>query len=515
MQMPRPVYLARLRRAFLLRVHPDRFRNHSATVRDNQANLVKALAERMSQTDFSTWQQSGGRDTTKLSSLSRPSGSQDFSYVVERRDGSLLRASLRLSDSVETILASMAKVLKSSGAASLPAPPKEQEQPQSRGQRDFRQTSSSQNNQSSPFQYAGQGQDVDPRFNLVSNRGRDFASFLSTLDTDQVEYRKASRMDAQAAALETRRVYQFQAVDATSLGWSSHSVAMLLHQLTAMYEEHAEKFHVSSFYPVRLLFTPDDFHEALDVYAGTLRLNPGSTPIQWLESLQLVTTESLDAIQHHRDSVMEMTKVVQGSLGVKMKKGYSCSSREYYHFLQSICSTNNVDEHDDDETDDNNKNDSKPIHSLVLEPILATVEGSQACRRPIVTKEGSIRLGAGMDPDTVMQAVARLAAPARSQLSQEKEDRQRCKEAMQLVQWQFGLQKVYRTGIVSHDQFLQCLARISLALSQAHDNDMDNNVTKMKRRLTGNSLGIAGSGHFCHLADDGSVVIPHDWTGDT
>jgi hypothetical protein len=494
--MPRPVYLARIRRAFLLRVHPDRFRNHSATVRNNQANLVKALAERMSQTDFSTWQQSGGRDITKLSSLSQPSGSQDFSYVVERRDGSLLRASLRLSDTVDSILASMAKVLKSSGAASLPAPPKEQEQPQLLSQRDFRPTSSSsQNNkQSSPF-----GQDVDPRFNVVSNRGRDFASFLSTLDIDQVEYRKASRMDAQAAALLTRRVYQFQAVDATSLGWSSHSVAMLLHQLTAMYEEHHEKFHVTSFYPVRLLFTPDDFHEALDVYAGTLRLNPGSTPIQWLESLQLVTVDSLEAIQHHRDSVMEMTKVVQGALGVKLKKGYSCSSREYYHFLQSI---NNMELANDD------KDSAIQIHSLVLEPILATVEGSAACRRPIVTKEGSIRLGAGMDPATVVQAVAKLAGPARSQLSQEKEDRQRCKEAMQQVQWQFGLQKVYRTGIVSHDQFLQCLTRISSSLSQQQNFD-----DGMKRRLTGNSLGIAGSGHFCHLADDGSVVVPHDWTG--
>jgi hypothetical protein len=463
----------------------------------------------MSNPDFTTWQQSGGRDTTHQSSLSRPSGSQDFSYVVERRDGSLLRASLRLSDSVDTILASMAKVLKSSGAASLPAPPKEQVQPRS-SQKDVRQTSSSQqnNNQSSPFQRHGHDdhQDVDPRFNVVSNRGRDFASFLSALDTDQVEYRKASRMDAQAAALETRRVYQFQAVDATSLGWSSSSVAMLLHQLSALYEEHAEKLHVASFYPVRLLFTPDDFHEALDVYAGTLRLNPGSTPIQWLESLQLVTMDTLGEIQHHRDSVMEMTKLVQGSLGVKMKKGFSCSSREYYHFLESICPTNN--ETNNDESD--NKDISIPIHSLVLEPILATVEGSQACRRPIVTKEGSIRLGAGMDPGTVVQAVARLAGPARSQLSQEKEERQRRKEAMHLVQWQFGLQKVYRTGIVSHDQFMQCLDRI-LSLSQ-HDHDIDNDVTKMKRRLTGNSLGIAGSGHFCHLADDGSVVIPHDWT---
>ena len=33
----------------------------------------------------------------------------------------------------------------------------------------------------------------------------------------------------------------------------------------------------------------------------------------------------------------------------------------------------------------------------------------------------------------------------------------------------------------------------------------------LQRTLAGNSLGIAASGHFCHLGDDGSLVIPHDW----
>lgn len=539
--MPRSVYLARLRRAFLLRVHPDRFRNHSATVRNNQANLVKALADRMSQTDFLHWQQLGGRDAnsnavSSISSLSFNNASQNLSYVVERRDGSLLRASLRLGDSVDTILASMAQVLKSSGAASLPTPPKEQLQPQPHVQTDFRQTSSAQN-------FYNQGQGVDPRFNVVSNRGRDFASFLSTLDAadadadadgnntnntnnnndNSVEYRRACRMDAVAAALEARRVYQFQAIDATSLGWSSSSVAMLLRQLRALHEEHNDKFHVSSFYPVRLLFTPDDFHETLDVYAGTLRLQPASTPIQWLESLQLVTLEKVKEIQHKRKSVMDMTKLVQGALGLKVKKGFSCSSREYYHFLKSICPTVTDDDTDDKDTNDD---DSMPANSLVLEPIVATVEGSEACRRPIVTKEGSIRLGAGMDSFTVVQAVTRLMGPARLQLAQQKVQLDREKDAVHQAKWQFGLQKVYRTGIVSHDEFVQCLVRIlstqqsvksnSNSNSSEHDNNgSDSNASyvarEVKRRLTGNSLGIAGSGHFCHLADDGSVVIPHDW----
>ena len=37
------LYVSRLRRAFLLQVHPDRFRSHSDAVRKQQANLVQGL----------------------------------------------------------------------------------------------------------------------------------------------------------------------------------------------------------------------------------------------------------------------------------------------------------------------------------------------------------------------------------------------------------------------------------------------------------------------------------------
>lgn len=35
---------------------------------------------------------------------------------------------------------------------------------------------------------------------------------------------------------------------------------------------------------------------------------------------------------------------------------------------------------------------------------------------------------------------------------------------------------------------------------------------QLKMSLSGNALGVAGSGQFCHLGDEGAVVIPHDWS---
>lgn len=46
------VYISRLRRAFLLRVHPDRFRSRSEEVRKEQAKLVQVLSDRLGEHDF-------------------------------------------------------------------------------------------------------------------------------------------------------------------------------------------------------------------------------------------------------------------------------------------------------------------------------------------------------------------------------------------------------------------------------------------------------------------------------
>jgi len=48
----RATYVSRLRRAFLLRAHPDRFRQRSQSVRKKQADLIQAISERFSCMDF-------------------------------------------------------------------------------------------------------------------------------------------------------------------------------------------------------------------------------------------------------------------------------------------------------------------------------------------------------------------------------------------------------------------------------------------------------------------------------
>ena len=45
-------YISRLRRAFLLRVHPDRVRAQSEHVRREQAVLVQMLSDRLGEQDF-------------------------------------------------------------------------------------------------------------------------------------------------------------------------------------------------------------------------------------------------------------------------------------------------------------------------------------------------------------------------------------------------------------------------------------------------------------------------------
>jgi hypothetical protein len=51
-KLPLSVYISRLRRAFLLRVHPDRFRLRSDAVRKENATLLQSLSDRLGEHDF-------------------------------------------------------------------------------------------------------------------------------------------------------------------------------------------------------------------------------------------------------------------------------------------------------------------------------------------------------------------------------------------------------------------------------------------------------------------------------
>lgn len=316
--LSRSVYISRLRRAFLLKIHPDRFRNHSANTRSKQASLVKALTDRLSQPDFIEWQQQRNHTNNNYHHYSFSSSyNNQYPYIVERKDGTYMKTSIELNESVEHILHSIKRTLQKSGIASssLPVLPNDDggggfAQPVT-GAPQFAQQPNGyagdtafNNNRSTSWQQHNHPI-IDHRYNVQSNHGRDLFHFLQTLSTEsmknEIQQRRLYRMDAQSAAMEVRRVYQFQSVDATTLGWSSESVAVLLNQLLAFYEEHSNKFNVSktkkkkqqtqnsssssssSFYPATLLFTNDDHRNVLDIYGGVLRLNPAMTPLQWLE----------------------------------------------------------------------------------------------------------------------------------------------------------------------------------------------------------------------------------------
>ena len=61
MRQSQSKYISHLRKAFLLRVHPDRFRLHSEEVRKKQADIVQAIGSRMELADFTAYTHTSSR----------------------------------------------------------------------------------------------------------------------------------------------------------------------------------------------------------------------------------------------------------------------------------------------------------------------------------------------------------------------------------------------------------------------------------------------------------------------
>ena len=498
-------YVSRLRRAFLLNAHPDRFGSHSSKIRLDQGKLLQAIGERMAATDFVAY------------SANEPCTS-DFShhsfkllnYVLERRDGSLARHTIDLNATAENVLASMRKALEESAIVKLPPPPPKKATGAKEEWTDFNGNRPKSGRAAMEFDRiqgiimaAAQQQkssslrrQVNHRFDVNSARGKDLAGFLEFCwDATLVEQCRSQRMDATVAALVARRAYKFSAIDGTNLKWSSSSLQKCLQSLTSLWHEHHDKFHVKSFYPLRLELTSSELSEHLDVYSGVLRLNPACTKLQWLETLQLVTGQQLETLKCNQDILKNATVEVQHALGVKIKRGHSCRPREYHYFVTSLAASTQ---------ESHQECVSSSSSALSLERPLVTVETSSACRRPKVTRGGSIRLGSQMSAEIVHEAISRLSDKARRHKEQQATKRQECRGLMNQAQWQLGLNKVYQVGnTVTTQQVADSILRLLSAETAVRE--------LMKNRLAGNSLGIAGSGQFCHLGDDGSLVIPWDW----
>jgi len=406
---------------------------------------------------------------------------------------------------VAGILEDMTNALEASGAAKMSPPPPVPSSSTTQS------SSSSQNGTNQNFHWARpasrdgtmpQQRSIDHRYDVNSNRGRDLHVFLSSITPSHIEQRRASRMDASAAALVARRLFSFQSIDGISLGWSSESFAVLLSSLIRLHEEHHSRFRVQSFYPLRLVFSSDEFRvQSLDTYGGNLYLHPASTHLQWLESLQEVTDDLLEEFSSNRRVMKERASHLQDKLGIKLQKGLSCSSMEYFLFLDNI-----VGPHFPSTTmttkDAASSSQLVPFHSsshVEGERVRLVVETPAACRRAKVTKEGTIRIPSNIGGTELSAAVSKFLAEARERLQEEKLQQERCRQAIHHIQWELGVQKIFRTGVVQHDDFLGALSRM-----------MDQS-SELGRKLAGYSLGIAGRGQFCSIADDGSLIVPHNW----
>eukprot|EP00934_Nitzschia_sp_Nitz4_P009280 Nitzschia sp. Nitz4//scaffold44_size153857//69347//70879//NITZ4_002722-RA/size153857-processed-gene-0.102-mRNA-1//-1//CDS//3329552160//9270//frame0 len=490
--LSRSVYVAQLRRAFLLRAHPDRFRNFDEDVRRGQATLLQALGDRFNSRDFQEYTSNFSPRGDSFGSMTKPK--QSVPYVLEKQDGSLLQRTIQLNDSVENVLKHLVDALQLSGAASLPPPPPAPEGGSGRANAHGRSMHGRDPHDMAwapdPSSY-GSTSNINHQFDINTNRGRDLKAFLDNLLPEEVEMQRAARMEAMALATVARRLYSFQAIDGISaMEWSSDSFAFLLRSFIRLHEEYsATHFTVQSFYPLRLVFCHDSMHSQVDTFGGVLYLHPAATQVQVLETLRDVTEERLQEFEVNRERATKNTSILQNDLGVRLTKGYSCSSYEYHSFLercanQVLESTLTVKQEEED-----GSSVQRVETGLALERIRVTVEAPETIRRAKLTREGHIRVDAGMNIPDLRLAILRFSEAARRRMEDERQAQQKCSEVIQEVQWALGLQR-----------FLSSLTRIMEHQAELRD------------LLAGHSLEIAGEGQFCHIGDDGSVVVPHNWT---
>ncbi len=419
-------------------------------------------------------------------------------YALEKRDGSLLHRTLDLNASVETILQDLAKALESSGAAKFQPPP-----PQPKTSEPHKA-----NNESMDWiKYnPGDHSNIDNKYDVNSNQGRDLQRFLSSITQKQIEERKAYRMDAMAAALVARRLFSFQSIDGVRLGYSSRSYASLLSSLIQLHEEYNEAFGVRSFYPLRLVFARDDKKKAFDVHGGNLYLNPSGTQLEWLKSLKEVTEERLQEFETNRKTAMELVTLLRDGLGIdRIQKGFTCSSLEYHSFLERNGEPYRTTESLSSDTSESNSNQLVPVPSSsslsATSGLRLVVESPNSCRRAKVTKEGFIQVPSAISRAGLVSTVTKLSRLAGERQDSEKREKEEYRKVIEEVQWELGIQSVSRHDKrVSSKEFSNALSRL-----------LHNKSRFDPGSLSGASLRVASSGQFCHLSDDGAFVIPHNW----
>lgn len=541
-------YVKALRRAFLLRIHPDRFRQHSNQIRKEQASLVQAIEEWISSPPVLAFCHGKQHICLNNHHYYHSPHQKEYSYHLQQNDGQLTRHILRLDAPVTQVLQGMAASLAELGV-NLPSFPKipvadarqrkdkttsmhdvhgksfyKMDPFSSEASRDthasmyehmFRFVWSSHN----PFASAI----IDEQFDIISRQGKDLTFFLQQLEPKDIMLRKQQRLAAVASALVVRRAYQFQAVDGTGIGWSSVSVTKCFHSLTKLFDEHSHRFHVTSFYPLRLELSKDERQSKLCVHGAKLYINPLDTPLQWLNTFMLATPETLHEVKCCRDNLTSYIKSVQtGAFGgyVKMKRGHSCSSAEYHACMKRLASHYHAD-HQPIVSATTFLPDNQPLLELDLcrdFSIQVIVESSQSPRmRGAITHEGHIRVSSNMEAGEIVHIVAKLAQKARQAMVVESQLTRECDELVKQLILLWNLDNIHIK--VSHSpitttQALSCLRRLrdeATFADSRKSSPLVRQVFDWRQQLEGHSISISSSGQFCHVGDDGSIIIPWDY----
>ena len=110
-----------------------------------------------------------------------------------------------------------------------------------------------------------------------------------------------------------------------------------------------------------------------------------------------------------------------------------------------------------------------------------------------------------MGGSEILKSISRHSSDARGRVEERTVEIAKAKDAIALARNQLGLSRVYHEtkSTVTLPEVVESLLRL-VKIDALHNQEVV--------KLAGQSLGITGRGHFVHLADDGSIVIPHDWT---
>ena len=466
---PLSAYVAQLRRAFLLRVHPDRFRTQPKLVK-RQSSLIQALSDRLQEPDFLKYI----NPTISLDQYNdapyKNNVYHNQTFSIDTKSG-VVETSLSLNESPSKILSSMAQL------CNFPPPPS----PPSQGV---------QSHEPVLFEHLRYGSYANRKKGQKQNTN--LIQFLETAGlADSIKERRLNRINATSAAHVARQLYKFISIDGTRLGWNSASMTICLSRLTALHDEHKNKLRTKSFYPFRLILSSDEFQRKVDLWAGDIRLNPAATSMQWLSILENVNDETVQILKRNQLEMKKNLAIVEDMLKLRVVKGHTSDAKDYFEFIQRLASQK--------EKGFKIKDADVSNLAILTNKNSLVIESDQACRRGTLRKNGSFEVSTTMSIDNIRSTINRYAIKSNEILNTESEKKRDCSSMIEQVTNEFGVKVNKPSKVVSNDQLLKCLS----TLLEKDNSEKD----ALRRVLTGQSIGVS-AGLKLHLSDDGSIMIP-------